>query len=130
MFKETFKYTDFNGVEREETHYFDLSEPDVMRLNYGSGANLKDIVEKITQEQDGGRIIELFEKIIQASYGEKSEDGKLFIKDEKALRNFIYSPMYPQLYMKLATDAEYAARFVREITPKTDEGGKFAIVKK
>lgn len=130
MFKETFKYTDFNGVEREETHYFDLSEPDVMRLNYGSGANLKDIVEKITQEQDGGRIIELFEKIIQASYGEKSEDGKLFIKDEKALRNFIYSPMYPQLYMKLATDAEYAARFVREITPKTDEGGNFAIVKK
>lgn len=130
MFKETFKYTDFNGVEREETHYFDLSEPDVMRLNYGSGANLKDIVEKITQEQDGGRIIELFEKIIQASYGEKSEDGKLFIKDEKALRNFIYSPMYPQLYMKLATDADYAARFVREITPKTDEGGNFAIVKK
>lgn len=130
MFKETFKYTDFNGVEREETHYFDLSEPDVMRLNYGSGANLKDIVERITQEQDGGRIIELFEKIIQASYGEKSEDGKLFIKDEKALRNFIYSPMYPQLYMKLATDAEYAARFVREITPKTDEGGNFAIVKK
>lgn len=130
MFKETFKYTDFNGVEREETHYFDLSEPDVMRLNYGSGANLKDIVERITQEQDGGRIIELFEKIIQASYGEKSEDGKLFIKDEKALRNFIYSPMYPQLYMKLATDADYAARFVREITPKTDEGGNFAIVKK
>lgn len=130
MFKETFKYTDFNGVEREETHYFDLSEPDVMRLNYGSGANLKDIVERITQEQDGGRIIELFEKIIQASYGEKSEDGKLFVKDEKALRNFIYSPMYPQLYMKLATDADYAARFVREITPKTDEGGNFAIVKK
>lgn len=130
MFKETFKYTDFNGVEREETHYFDLSEPDVMRLNYGSGANLKDIVERITQEQDGGRIIELFEKIIQTSYGEKSEDGKLFIKDEKALRNFIYSPMYPQLYMKLATDADYAARFVREITPKTDEGGNFAIVKK
>lgn len=41
MFKETFKYTDYNGVEREETHYFDLSQPDIMRLNYGSGATLK-----------------------------------------------------------------------------------------
>lgn len=84
---------------------------------------------KITQEQDGGRIIELFEKIILAAYGEKSEDGKLFIKDEAARRKFQYSPMYPQMYMKLATDAEYAARFVREITPKTEEGGKFAVVK-
>ena len=129
MFKETFKYTDYNGVEREETHYFDLSQPDIMRLNYGSGATLKEIVEKITQEQDGGRIIELFEKIILASYGEKSEDGKLFIKDEAARRKFQYSPMYPQMYMRLATDAEYAARFVREITPKTEEGGNFSIVK-
>lgn len=124
MFKEHFKYVDFNGVEREEDHYFDLTEPEIMRLNFSSAGGLKETVEKITQEQNGARIIELFERIIQMSYGEKSEDGRLFIKDEAALRNFIYSPMYTQLYMKLGTDAEYAQKFINGIVPKTDNNLK------
>lgn len=118
MHKEHFKYTDYNGMEREEDHYFDLSEPEIMRLNVGSAGGLKSLVEKITQEQDGSRIIALFEKLIQMSYGEKSEDGKLFIKDEVAKRNFIYSPMYPMMYMKLATNSDFASEFLRNIVPK------------
>jgi hypothetical protein len=118
MFKETFEFKDYFGVDRKEDHYFQLSEPEVMQLNFSSVGNLKDTVEKITQEQDGGRIISLFEQIIQKAHGERSEDGRLFIKNKEALERFIYSPVYSMMYMKLATDADYAARFLREILPK------------
>ena len=118
MYRYHFVYEDYNGVKREEDHYFDLSEPEIMRLNYSSAGGLAEAVERISQEQDGGRIIELFERIIQMSYGEKSEDGKLFVKSEEAKQRFIYSPMYPMLYMKLGTDAEFAAEFINAIVPK------------
>lgn len=118
MFKETFEFEDFFGVKRKEDHYFQLSEPEVMQLNFSSAGNLKDTVEKITQEQNGARIISLFEEIILKAHGERSEDGRLFIKDEEAQKRFKYSPVYPIMYMKLATDAEYAAKFLESILPK------------
>lgn len=118
MYKHHFIYEDYNGVRREEDHYFDLSEPEIMRLNFSSAGGLAETVERISQEQDGGKIIELFERIIQMAYGEKSEDGKLFIKSEEAKQRFVYSPMYSQLYMKLGTDAEFASEFINAIVPK------------
>lgn len=129
MHKEHFVYEDYNGLKREEDKYFDLSEPDLMRLNVGSAGGLKALVEKITQEQDGHRIISLFEEIIQAAYGEKSEDGKLFVKDEEAKKKFIYSPMYPMLYMKLATDAKFASDFLNNIVPKSIKDGTVQVSK-
>lgn len=123
MFKHTFKYTDYNGVEREEDHYFDLTTPELMRLNFSSAGDFQETLHRITQEQNGKRIIELFESIIQMAYGEKSEDGRFFYKDEIRKQQFVCSPMYSQLYMKLATDNDFCMKFIKGITPPEAKEG-------
>lgn len=118
MFKEHFEYEDYNGVKREEDHYFNLSQPEIVKLNFSSAGGLKETVLRLTQEQNGGKIIELFERIIQMSIGRKSEDGRKFEKSPEIINDFVSTPMYPMLYMRLATDAEYATKFINAIVPK------------
>lgn len=118
MFKEHFEYEDYNGVKREEDHYFYLSQPEIVKLNFSSAGGLKETVLRLTQEQNGGKIIELFERIIQMSIGRKSEDGRKFEKSPEIINDFVSTPMYPMLYMHLATDAEYATKFINAIVPK------------
>lgn len=118
MFKEHFEYEDYNGVKREEDHYFNLSHPEIVKLNFSSAGGLKETVLRLTQEQNGGKIIELFERIIQMSIGRKSEDGRRFEKSPEIINDFVSTPMYSMLYMHLATDAEYATKFINAIVPK------------
>lgn len=118
MFKEHFEYEDYNGVKREEDHYFNLSQPEIVKLNFSSAGGLKETVLRLTQEQNGGKIIELFERIIQMSIGRKSEDGRRFEKSPEIINDFVSTPMYSMLYMHLATDAEYATKFINAIVPK------------
>lgn len=118
MFKEHFEYEDYNGVKREEDHYFNLSQPEIVKLNFSSAGGLKETVLRLTQEQNGGKIIELFERIIQMSIGRKSEDGRRFEKSPEIINDFVSTPMYPMLYMHLATDADYATKFINAIVPK------------
>ena len=118
MFKEHFEYEDYNGVKREEDHYFNLSQPEIVKLNFSSAGGLKETVLRLTQEQNGGKIIELFERIIQMSIGRKSEDGRRFEKSPEIINDFVSTPMYPMLYLRLATDAEYATKFINAIVPK------------
>lgn len=118
MFKEHFEYEDYNGVKREEDHYFNLSQPEIVKLNFSSAGGLKETVLRLTQEQNGGKIIELFERIIQMSIGRKSEDGRRFEKSPEIVNDFVSTPMYPMLYMHLATDADYATKFINAIVPK------------
>lgn len=118
MFKEHFEYEDYNGLKREEDHYFNLSQPEIVKLNFSSAGGLKETVLRLTQEQNGGKIIELFERIIQMSIGRKSEDGRKFEKSPEIINDFVSTPMYPMLYMHLATDADYATKFINAIVPK------------
>lgn len=117
MFKEKVKYTDFDGEEQERTLYFHLSKPELAKLNLSSSGGLDKFVNKIIETRDGEQLINLFEKIIQMSYGEKSLDGQRFIKDPEATKAFTESPAYEVMYMKLASDADYAAKFIRGIVP-------------
>ena len=95
MFKEHFEYEDYNGVKREEDHYFNLSQPEIVKLNFSSAGGLKETVLRLTQEQNGGKIIELFERIIQMSIGRKSEDGRRFEKSPEIINDFVSTKSYP-----------------------------------
>lgn len=39
-------------------------------------------------------------------------------KSPEIINDFVSTPMYPMLYMHLATDAEYATKFINAIVPK------------
>ena len=122
MFKHTIKYTDYNGVEREETFLFNLSKAELMEMEMGTTGGLAEMIKKIINTQDTPSIMEMFKKIILKAYGEKSADGKRFIKispDGTPLSQaFAETEAYSELYMELVSNADSAAKFVNAIIPK------------
>ena len=117
MITETIKYTDFNGDEREEKFMFNLTKAEVMELQMGTTGGLSETLKKIVETQDVPSIIKIFKDLILKAYGEKSADGKRFIKSEELSTAFSQTEAYSQLFMKLATDADAAANFVKGIIP-------------
>ena len=83
MLKKTIEYIDYEGNERKEDFYFNLTKAEVMEMEMGTTGGMKKMLEKIVAEQDSKRIIETFKDIIMRSYGEKSPDGKRFEKQKQ-----------------------------------------------
>lgn len=121
MLSKTIKYTDYNGVEREEAFLFNLSKAELMEMELGTAGGLADMIRNIVAAQDTPQIIKIFKELVLKAYGEKSADGKRFIKvDEKGNPlsvAFSQTEAYSNLFMELATDADAAAKFVRGIVP-------------
>lgn len=117
MLKKTIKYVDFNGVEREEDFFFNLTKAEVAEMEMSVTGGLAEMIEKIVKEGDQAKIIPYFKEMILASYGEKSPDGKRFIKRPEIREAFSQTQAYSELFMELATNAESAAAFVNGIVP-------------
>lgn len=121
MITKTIKYTDYNGVEREENFLFNLSKAELMEMEMGTTGGLAETIKKIIETQDGPSIIKIFKDLILKAYGEKSPDGKRFIKVNDAgvplSLQFEQTEAYSQLFMELATNAEEASKFVNGIIP-------------
>lgn len=118
MLKKTINYTDYNGVERTEDFYFNLSKAEIMEMEMSTSGGLAEMIQKIVQEKDAPAIIKVFKELILKAYGEKGPDGKHFVKSEKISTDFSQTEAYSQLFMELATDADAAAAFVNGIIPK------------
>ena len=117
MLKKTITYTDYNGSERTEDFYFNLSKAEIMEMEMSTAGGLTEMIQKIVAAQDAPAIIKVFKEIILKAYGEKSPDGKRFIKSEELSTAFSQTEAFSQLFMELATDADAAAKFVNGIIP-------------
>lgn len=118
MLKKTIAYVDFDGNERKEDFYFNLSKAEVVEMELGVAGGLSQMLKKIVDEIDGTKIVEIFKEIILKSYGEKSPDGKRFIKSKELSNAFMQTEAYSNLFMELATDADAVAAFINNIMPK------------
>lgn len=121
MFKKTITYEDYNGVSRTEDFYFNLSRAEAAEMEMSIDGGLSERINKLIAAKDAPSIIKIFKDLILDSYGEKSPDGKRFIKIDdngrKLANNFAQTEAYSILFMELATNAEAAAEFVNGIAP-------------
>lgn len=117
MLKKTITYTDYNDVERTETFYFNLSKAELAEMEMSITGGLAEMIEKIVEAQDSPALIKIFKDLILKAYGEKSPDGKRFIKSEELSTSFSQTEAYSILFMELATDADAASNFVEGIMP-------------
>ncbi len=120
MLKKTMTYVDYDGNERTEDFYFNLTKAEIMEMDLSASGGLDKLITKIVAEQDGAKIVEIFKKIILGAYGEKSLDGKRFVKSPELSEAFSQTEAYSDLFMELATNAEKAAEFINGIIPKID----------
>lgn len=123
MHKQTIKYVDYDGNEREEDFYFNLNKSELIDLEFTREGGLADYLKKIIASNDKPTIYSMFKKILLMSYGEKSPDGKRFIKSEEISKAFSETEAYNQLFLDLCSNEGRMAAFVNAIIP-ADLSGK------
>lgn len=118
MLKETRTYEDWDGVERTEDFYFNLSKAELAEMELSSDGGFENYLTQIINSKDNKKIIQVFKDLLLKSYGIKSPDGKRFMKSEEISKAFSETPVYSDLFMELATDDKKAAKFINGIIPK------------
>ena len=117
MLKKTVTYPDYNGVERTEDFYFNLSKAEVTEMELSVEGGFSKMLEEIVKSKDNVRIMELFKQMVLKAYGEKSADGKRFVKSKELSEAFSQTEAYSEIFMELALDEKAAAAFVNGIMP-------------
>jgi len=121
MIAKTVKYKDFNGVEREEKFFFNLTKAEVAEWELSTNGGMAESIKQIIAAQDAPSIIKVFKDLVLRAYGEKTLDGKRFRKVNDAgvplSIAFSETEAYSNLFMELATDDKAAAEFVNGIMP-------------
>lgn len=121
MIKETITYTDYNGAERTEDYYFNLSKAEIMEMELSTTGGLSEMINRIVAAKDAPAIIKIFKDLLLKAYGEKSPDGKYFKKSPEISEAFSHTEAYSILFMRLATDADAASKFVNGVVPSADK---------
>ena len=127
MLKITKTYTDYNGLSRTEDFYFNLTEAEIIEMQLGTDGGFAEMIQGIVAAQDMPTIIKIFKELLLKAYGEKSADGKRFVKSEELSTAFSQTEAYNMIFMELATDDKKAADFVNGIVPKSATGAKPAV---
>ncbi len=124
MLKKTITYEDFDGVQRTEDFYFNLTKSEIVEMENSVGGGLSSLLQKIIAEGDQKRLIEYFKKLVIGAYGEKSADGRVFLKNDRIREEFACTAAYSEIFMELATDDKAAAEFVNGVIPNMDKNQK------
>lgn len=117
MLRKTIKYEDYNGVNQEEIFLFNLNKAELLRFDQSFEGGLETYTKRIANERDNALLSKLFEDLILISYGKKSDDGKVFLKNDTIRENFKCSAAYDALYWELMTDADAAGDFFTALIP-------------
>lgn len=118
MLKKLINYTDYNGRDRSENFYFYLSKAELMEMELSSVGGMQNLIQLIIEKQDIPKIMDAFKTIILKAYGEKTPDGRRFIKSQELSEAFSQTEAYSNLYIELVTNAEAAAEFINKIVPE------------
>lgn len=117
MIKKTVTYVDYNGVERTEDFYFNLTKAEVTEMEMSVEGGFSKMLEEIVASKDNVKIVSLFKQMVLKAYGEKSADGRRFIKSEEISKAFSETEAYSEIFMSLALNESEAAAFVNGIMP-------------
>jgi hypothetical protein len=123
MIKKAIKYTDYNGVERVEDFYFNLNKAEIIEMELSVEGGYSELLNRIAKSQDIKEIVNVLKTFILKSYGEKSIDGKRFVKvDENGkplYKKFEETEAFVELYVELTGNVGKAIEFINSIIPNT-----------
>lgn len=127
MLKKTITYTDLNGNERKEDHYFNLTKAEMIEYDSEFPEGVIEYLTRLVNLQDKGKLIKAFKDLILRSYGEKLDNGK-FIKSQEIRDAFMATEAYSELFLEVLSSEENMANFVNAIVPKAPGEQKGSVV--
>lgn len=117
MLKRTITYTDYDGNERTEDFFFNLNQAETLEMELSTSGGMTQMINRIISAQDSPAIVKVFKELLLKAYGEKSPDGRRFIKSEEISTAFSQTEAYSKLFMELASDPKVAAAFIGDLIP-------------
>lgn len=127
MFKYEVSYVDYNGVERKDACYFNLSKAELMEMELSTQNGVEEMIRMMIATNDNAKIVKTFKNLILKSYGIKSEDGRRFIKSQELREQFEQSEAYSEFFMAmLANENDLQTKFINGVVtganvPNMDE---------
>lgn len=119
MLKRSITFEDFDGNSVTEIHYFNLTKTEIVEMEVGGeGGSLEAYLTRIVEMKDKAGLIREAKSIILLSYGEKSDDGKKFVKNDQLREDFKNSAAFDALFIELITSEQKFADFIMGIVPK------------
>ncbi len=123
MYIKTIEYKDYLGNVRKEDFYFNLSEAEIMEMELSKEGGFDQWITRISNAQNTPELIKLFKSLILMAYGERSLDGKSFLKKDPVTGRplseaFEQTAAYPVLFMELATNTDAATEFINKVIPE------------
>lgn len=132
MFKKKITYTDYNGQERTEDFYFNLSRSELIMLESTTPGGYAAMLQRIIDSKDQRQLMNEFTNLIKMSYGVKSDDGKHFIKNDEVVNDFLNSAAFDQMFLEFFTEENAASDFANGVLPSNvnndNDRQKFAVV--
>lgn len=119
MLKKTVTYIDFFGEEHTEDFYFHMTKLELSEMAVTEG-DLFTKLQNINSDsaaQKGVEIIRMFRELITKAYGERSEDGKRFIKEEQLQKEFSQTAAFDHILSALVTHEDDPTEFMKAILP-------------
>lgn len=118
MIKKTIKYTDFNGDKREEDFYFNLTKDEIIQFGVKFPGGIEYQIEQLVKTENAREVYDIFRTLVLESYGEKSPDGKRFVKSDEMATAFEQTNAFSELILDLIDDSNYAAKFIEGLIPR------------
>lgn len=122
MLKRTFVYTDYDGKERSEDFYFNLTRAEINELDMSAYGGIQSMMMRLLDEKNTEEVVKIFKRIILSSVGQKSMDGRRFIKNDEIRDDFYQTEAYSQLFCELIENKDDAlGKFIRGIANIPDD---------
>ena len=117
MLTKKVKYVDYDGNDREEVLLFNLTKTELAVWGMSEKGGLDKLITRIVAEEDNKKIMDIFEDLIEKSYGKKSDDGKGFRKRPEEFLEFKESGAYDVLFMELCGSTQACIDFINGLMP-------------
>jgi hypothetical protein len=118
MLRKLIKYTDWDGVPREEYFNFNMTPAEfiIMQANY-PGGDLPGYFKKCADQamETPKPLVELFLDLLSTTYGTREAGSNRFIKSPAVWEEFRQGPAFSPFFMSLLENAEAASDFVNAV---------------
>lgn len=126
MFSRTFEYPGYDGKMHKETWWFNLSEDELYKMELTNLGGMNGVMNRLMRQEKPKEIVDMFESIILGSVGERSIDGRKFMKKKRhpgdlwgeVAEDFRETQAYSQLFIELVSSGEKLAEFLKGAIPE------------
>ena len=126
MYAKTITYTDYDGNQRTETFYFNLTKTELIKMETSVDGGMAQLLKKIIDENDTKNIMKYFDIIIKNAYGVKSPDGRRFVKSKELVDEFMQTEAYDKFFLEFIENPNSAAEFINNVIPSIPDPTKTA----